>query len=199
MRSIILDVETNTLSTENMEVLQIAYIIIDNFKIKKTYSEYFYSSVSKPIEPEAYRVHGLFREKLFGLANRDFSDFIPELIQEIKLCDSIIGHNVVFDIDAIKTYDNPVLNKKLDELIIEDTCNHYLNYIGVQTYSEGSYFIKCPSLNEALSMLINNGLDFDNLKVEFKSYFPTKDSNFHDAAFDVFVTYKLYIELKRCK
>lgn len=195
MRYVLLDVETNTLSTMGRVIVQLAYIILDNKQIKKTYSEYFYLKDTDYMEPDALALHGLYKEKLSGLANRYFEDSIQELSETLRTCDVIVAHNASFDIGSLRLYGNTNLNNILDNLKVIDTCKDFSKYIGIPIYGKNGYSIKFPSINECTSMLINSGEKYETIVSSFNCYFPNNCFGFHNAAFDVFIVYRLMMKL----
>lgn len=199
MRYIILDTETNTLDDAHKVVLQLAYIIYENGRILKAFSEYFYLPDGYNMDPGAAEVNGLFREKLAGIAKREFSEYLPEFFDVIRNCDAIVGHNVNFDINAIKLYQDYALNCCLDSLQVFDTCTSYLKYIGVLACGKKGYYYKFPSLDECVSMLLNSGSVMSEIKSVFRTVFTNISSNLHDAAFDVYLTLLLFNKLRSCE
>ena len=175
----ILDTETNGLSN-NSDILSIAYIIVnDKNDIIKKVTRYIKGRFNNPM---TYKINGIKQTELDN--GIEFEEVIEELVKDIEICNTIIGHNIDFDIrkimDNIEKYDIKIVNnrtgKKFD---IKDTLNILCTK---KMYKE---HIKTIDMKE-------NKLNL----VDMYRYFYNKDyDGAHDAMNDVIATFECFVKL----
>lgn len=98
MKGLILDTETTGLNSP--QVIELAYLPVDeNLKADKDSMYQGLFKPSKSIEPKALEIHGISMKELEGKPNSsDMKNYAPEVFAD----NYIIGHNIDYDIDAIK-------------------------------------------------------------------------------------------------
>lgn len=98
MKGLVLDTETTGL--KDPQVIELAYLAIDNQLVieKPIYCQLF--KPNKDIEPMALKVHGIHPSKLEGKPNTaHIKTHAPDVFDDNIY---IIGHNINYDIGAIK-------------------------------------------------------------------------------------------------
>jgi len=93
---IILDTETSTFYND---ILQLAYIICDlNGSIIKQINSYVKNRLPST---ESIKIHGITLDKI-KKEGKDFYLIIEELIKDIGTCETIVGHNLHYDLSTIQ-------------------------------------------------------------------------------------------------
>ena len=97
-KNYIVFLDTETASFYN-DVLQLAYIIYDN---KGVLIKQVNSFVKNRLpSSESIKIHGITHEKI-KKDGIEFSTIIDELIKDISTCDTIVGHNIQYDLSSIQ-------------------------------------------------------------------------------------------------
>jgi DNA polymerase III epsilon subunit-like protein len=159
---VLLDTETTGFANTD-HILQLAYVVFNENQILKTFNQII------KIDPKfkitnAY-IHHINNDKCakFGIS---LNDSIDHLINDLKYCKALIGHNLNFDIRMLKNefnrlkYDCSIL----ESIIVEDTMDMSAKKYG-----------KKKKLGELYKLEFNEEM-----------------VNAHDAIFDVMATYKIY-------
>ncbi|MCQ2199142.1 MAG: 3'-5' exonuclease [Paludibacteraceae bacterium] len=175
----ILFLDTETTGLKNPSMLQYAYILCDN-SLNCIESGRSYVKPRKKIEEEAIKIHKITKEKAQRLGCTTNSA-IKHLSKLISMSDTIVGHNVEFDIDVIcndaKAVKNEELLFNLRTKKLFCTMKESTDLLRIDK-GDGSY--KFPTLSELYRRLFQH--DF---------------ANAHDALSDVTATWKCYHELIR--
>jgi len=160
--------DTETSGFDNPDILQLAYIIIDeNNNIIKKANYYIKNRISSV---KAMKIHNITIDKLreFG---KDFYTVINEFIIDLENVNTIIGHNLDFDIRVVlnnlRKYDIKIIINNIEEY------NIFKYFIIYDTYKTSKL---------ALSKLYFN-------------LFNSNINNAHDALGDVEATLKCYLQL----
>lgn len=94
MTAIVLDVETTGLDTSTAQIIELCIMDYADAIPRK-----WRFRPSIPIEEGASAVHGIFAEDLTGCP--EFQDVAPEIWAILQECSSIIGYNVLFDLEML--------------------------------------------------------------------------------------------------
>jgi DNA polymerase III epsilon subunit-like protein len=183
---IVVDTETNGLATSNIdttktkwpELIQIAWISYDernNYLRRKAFS-------IKPngfkLNIDAIRYHGLTLDKL-NIIGEDVKIVLYNFLEDIKNCEIIVGHNVDFDLNVIKS-----------ELI--------RNGMDVEWFDKKKRF--CTMKNDySISLMNGSGIAGDKypkLVDLFNVLYKTNLVPVHSAMHDVVVTHNCYLKVK---
>jgi DNA polymerase-3 subunit epsilon len=160
--------DTETSGFDDIDIIQIAYIIInENNNIIKKQNYYIKDRISSI---KAQKIHNITVDKLRKIG-KDFFDVMNEFIMDLQNVNTIVGHNLDFDIRV-------VLNnlRKYDIKIIVNNNEEYELF---------KYFIIYDTYKKSKVTL--NKLYFD--------LFNDNINNAHDALSDVEATLKCYLEL----
>lgn len=104
-RFIVLDTETTGADPTKDKPIELAYVIVENFKIEMPKS--WFIDAGRPIPPEASAVHHLVDEDLIGA--KTLEELWPEVEPDLK-GQVIVAHNAQFDISMLPPLkDNPVI------------------------------------------------------------------------------------------
>jgi len=166
---IILDIETDGKNT----LVQVSYCIIDNDNNIIVIKDFFIHN--KLGITDFYNKISYFQIQKFGI---DLEKFLNVLSNDLKICDTIIGHNIAFDIRKLTQISKKtkcMLN--FDDLNIVCTMRMSRDLVKVRDKKNR---IKNPKLCELCNFL------------EIES-----DDEFHDACFDVQMTFRCYVELQK--
>ena len=108
---ILLDTETTGFSNNDI-VLQLSYIVFNDYEILKTYNQYV--KINSYVKINNSEIHGITKETCKnGVC---IKDMIDRYISDLKYCKAIVGHNIHFDIRMLK---NEMNRLKLDCSILE--------------------------------------------------------------------------------
>lgn len=159
---ILLDTETTGFANSDV-VLQVSYIVFNKYDILKEYNRIV--KINPKIIIKNSFIHGITNQ----ICNNDgilMCNIINDLLNDIKISKSIIGHNIKFDLRMLK---NEFIRNKYDVLIldslkIEDTMD-----LGIKKYG------KKIKLSELYKLEFNKEME-----------------NAHNAYYDVIATYKIY-------
>jgi DNA polymerase III epsilon subunit-like protein len=158
---ILIDTETTGFSNNDL-ILQIAYIVFNEYEIIKTFNQIIkINTLFKIKNSFIHGINNLICEKN-GIC---IIDALNRLNNDIKYCNSIIGHNTIFDIRMLK---NEYLRNKID-------CT---NFISKKIEDTMTIYGKRIKLGELYFKLFNNHME-----------------NAHNAIYDVLATYKIYNKL----
>jgi DNA polymerase III epsilon subunit-like protein len=162
--------DTETSGFDDVDIIQIAYVIIDeNKNIIKKQNYYVKDRISSI---QAQGIHNITVDKL-RTVGKDFFYIMNEFITDLQNVNTIVGHNLDFDIRAVlnnlRKYDIKIINNNIEEY------NLFKQFIIYDTYK-----ISKVKLNKLYFDLFN-----DNI------------INAHDALSDVEATLKCYLELKK--
>jgi len=165
---IVLDTETSSFYND---ILQIAYVICDkNGNIIKEVNNYVKNRLPSI---ESMKVHGITIDKI-KKDGKDFYLIIEELMKDIGMCESIIGHNIQYDLSTIQ--------------------NDIRNY-GINIIKEDN----SPMLNifEYIKIIDTISLYGKKIKLEELYYHLFKKNiiNAHNALVDVIATKECYFKL----
>jgi DNA polymerase III epsilon subunit-like protein len=162
--------DTETSGFDDVDIIQIAYVIIDeNKNIIKKQNYYVKDRISSI---QAQGIHNITVDKL-RTVGKDFFYIMNEFITDLQNVNTIVGHNLDFDIRVVlnnlRKYDIKIINNNIEEY------NLFKQFIIYDTYK-----ISKVKLNKLYFDLFN-----DNI------------INAHDALSDVEATLKCYLELKK--
>lgn len=179
----ILDVETTGLPNVYTDlntyknVIQISYIIINDDNKEIGRSDFIIKQDS-PIPESSTKIHGITDEKAkkYGI---DFLDAWAIVEQSMKICSTLIGHNISFDINSIKAdlirrgkkEPTILLSKIVDTMKAAEGLNHFF-------FDNGDP--RWPKLTEL-----------------YKFLFEEEMENAHNSLYDVIATKKCFIELDK--
>lgn len=103
---IVLDTETTGADPTKDKPIELAYVVVQNFKIIDTPKSWFIDP-ERSIPPEASAVHHLTDEDIVGA--KTFENFWPEVADDLR-DKVIVAHNAPFDIAMLPPLkDNPVV------------------------------------------------------------------------------------------
>jgi DNA polymerase III epsilon subunit-like protein len=112
---ILLDTETTGFSNNDI-VLQLSYIVFNDYEILKTYNQYV--KINPTVKITNSSIHGITKEICAnGVC---IEDVIQRYISDLKYCKAIIGHNIHFDIRMLK---NELNRLKISTIIIDNIKN----------------------------------------------------------------------------
>jgi len=115
---ILLDTETTGFSNNDV-VLQLSYVIFNDYEILKSYNQYI--KINPNIKITNSYIHGITKETCAnGIC---IIDVLERYTYDLKYCKAIVGHNIHFDIRMLKNEFNRLkLNTNVMDLIkCEDT------------------------------------------------------------------------------
>ena len=109
---IILDTETTGFSNNDI-ILQLSYIVFNDFEILKTYDHLV--KINPKVKITNSSIHGITNDKCEkeGIC---INDILDRFIKDIHYCKAIIGHNISFDIRMLK---NEFIRNNKDFLLVE--------------------------------------------------------------------------------
>jgi len=112
VKNLTMVIDTETSSFYN-DMLQIAYVLCNNKKggkIMKTVNSYIKNRIPSN---DTIKIHGITKEKI-NLEGKDFDKVIEELMKDLSKCESIVGHNLQYDLTTIqndiRTYGVNIVN-----------------------------------------------------------------------------------------
>lgn len=169
----IFDIEANKYGEK--KIVQFAYYVIDDHNkvidcdMYYVFNEGVYSDYYNKIKYPTLKEYGVSPYCLFS-----------KLQHVISQCEILVGHNIItFDCKLIKKYfERFGLNMDLSTKICYDTMKESRYVTNMKNKRGGS---KCATLTE-LSQFFGVGTD-------------SAEANFHDALYDVHITYLCYINL----
>jgi len=170
MKAITLDLETDG----KYKIIQIAYFISEDNKIIKQKNHFLNDGTDtvdyyKKITVEFIREHGIKPQIV-----------LKEVAEDLQICDTIIGHNINFDISKLKNYFYKYKIKYQIPTNIFDTMHKSKNLLNLKNKNGN---LKFPSLKELCKFFCVN---YD-------------DTDAHDGLYDVDVTYQCYCKLNNNK
>ena len=176
---LIFDTETNGIRSDRV-ALQLAWLLADE-KGQTLLSKSYILRQNVSIDPKALEIHGISQSviKSKGVETRIVYN---EFVDDLRRCDTIVGHNISFDIQTVKNdlvalgWDDPFEGK-----ILYCTMNSSKEYVKAK---DRKGYLKNPRLEELAGMLFYNDIS-------------KKFEGCHDALFDVQLTAKCFFELKR--
>jgi hypothetical protein len=181
-------------------ILQLSYIIYDlsNPESSKIYDKYIFITKEEgnKISKAASNVHGITYENLIKKNQKYLStieDSMDELLEDMKVCDKIIGHNIAFDreriIDEIKRIQSSTIfgfhydyyKAFLENLSVKDS--FYCTMIQTKEFcgipgKRGNAF-KNPKLSEAYRIMFG--------------YEPNEKA-LHNALIDIILCLRIYMK-----
>lgn len=171
---LIFDIESNKYGEK--KIVQIAYYVIDELDnvidcdMYYVFNEGVYSDYYKKIKYPTLKEFGVAPHYLFH-----------KLQHVISQCDVLVGHNITtFDCKLLKKYFAKLnLNIDLDEKICYDTMKKSRYITNLKNKKGGS---KCATLAE-----LSQFFELEN----------NSDENYHDALYDVHITYLCYVNLAK--
>ena len=184
-------------------ILQLSYILYDTEDPEnaKIFNKYIDIPDNIVISEDSMAIHHITREKIQSAPpeNRGTIDqALKEFIDDVKLAELVIGHNVQFDRKMVvaellrmgKENNLPQLNDMMNDANFECTMNettevcnlkYKQNYIDKNGIATFFYKIKSPKLSEAYK--------------HFFGYEPTGEA-LHDALVDVVVCLRIFCKYK---
>lgn len=181
---IFLDTETTGLDPYWNQICQLSYIITDD-NMNITAAKNFFLDVDVDIELGALRTHGLSKDKLKKLSKGiKFVDIAEEVYNDFKN-QYVVCHNVDFDTSFLEKEINET-SRKFDIENTFCTMEYYTDILQIRNY----YGYKWPKLEEVIAYL---DLNIDVLYSEAKKVFSDSEK-YHDSRFDVYLTYKIYMD-----
>ena len=165
---VVLDVETDGFN----KIIQICYFIIDDKNNILSKHNYLLCNKGYPID--YYKKIVRDDIKNYGVCPKEM---IKKLNNDMKYCDTIIGHNILFDI------------RKL---------NKYCEYFG-EKFDCPKNIIDTMFSSRKIVCAKNKNNNIKNPKlIELCQFFDItiSDDSFHDALYDVQCTFNCYIKLK---
>jgi DNA polymerase III epsilon subunit-like protein len=159
---ILLDTETSGFANSDY-VLQLAYVLFNNNQILKSYNQII------KIDPKfkitnAY-IHHINNDKCARLGI-PLNESLDRFNSDLKYCNSIIGHNVNFDIRMLR---NEFNRQKYDCSLLESIKKEDTMSLSIKKYG------KKNKLGELYKLEFNEEME-----------------NAHNAFYDVMATYKIY-------
>ena len=189
MKILLLDTETTGL--KNAQICQLSYIIFDP-TLKKAIGRNFYLKVDR-MEAGAEKVHGLSMEKLDILSEgKRFADVAEQFLNEARLCDIIVAHNIKFDIERIQEEYRRLGIDIGDAFSMSKrfcTMMYYTNICKIPNPRNPKQY-KFPKVEEVMAFL---RIDNETVVYQAKEIFG-ECQGFHDARFDITATLKLLLE-----
>jgi hypothetical protein len=158
---ILFDTETTGFANYDI-VLQLAYVVFNDVEILKSYDQIV--KIDPKVSIKNSHIHGITNKK----CNTDgicINDMLNRFVKDVHFCNSLIGHNVGFDIRMMK---NEFNRHKFD-------CSIFENKNIIDTMDLYGSRIKLGELHIRL--------------------FNEEMINAHNALFDVMATYKIYKKL----
>ena len=208
MKFVIFDTETSDLRGE---VIQLSYMVVDErFEIVEFDS--FYCDTTMKITQGAFNVHGISNELLEVLSEGKFlEDYLLKdpnrrsiFIDGVGL--TFMGYNVNYDIERMNQSLLPT-GKCLTSMV------NTSSLVGLSEAFSYSYdlmkaakdYLRVPKfikLSQAVDFIVkrkNPDLDIDFLYELYKEKFnlKTRGGTYHDASYDVFCTYMLFLSLNQ--
>jgi len=158
-------------------IVQIAWILYDNYQILKKEASYIIKPENFEISKKAQKVHKITQQRaeLEGIC---INEILPEFIDDLRNANILIGHNINFDLNVIKSellrnslYDDSLFDKEIHDTMIEST-----------------KYCRIPG---------KNGYKWPTQKELYKILFDKKIRGLHDALKDARVTAKCFYRLCR--
>lgn len=148
----------------------------------------YFNTIDRKIEPQAIQTHGITNSRLVELAEgKSRTEVGAEISSMLEKVNYIIGHNVGTDISLLQKdfyYRKPINLKVLDSNI---------------RYKSSPNFNKLSRLNIACEKVFGDRI-LTELIPEFKAKVRSKlEPRYHSAAFDAYMSGKLYFELSGYK
>lgn len=197
MRGMVFDLETTGLY-DPIDIIQLSYLIfdVDSGHPIGQGRERFFLPCRVEIDPNAYCASGISEEFLFTVTDSTFKDFVPEFTEILKNVDILIGHNISgYDLRVLHSYNDNTLNNLLDNKQVIDTMKDFMHILFKLTCLKKSTEITKSYLKlaECYYFLLRNGYTQTMVEEGFKQIFPNVDGHFHNASFDVYITYLTYL------
>lgn len=197
MTSMVFDLETTGLN-DPVDIIQLSYLIFNDEtgEIKQPGVLTYFIPSRTDISPDAFAVSGISEEFLYTYTKKTFQDYISTFKDILKDVDILIGHNITgFDLVVLQNYKDTELNAILRSKKVIDTMKNYLNVLHKITCNKDSsgWSRRFLKLSECYYTLLRNGYDREKIQEDFKKTFKLQTSAFHNAAFDTYVTYLVYL------
>lgn len=189
MRIIVFDTET----TERYpgKICQLSYIMKDDNA--PPIGKNFYFTVPY-VNPEAQAVHGLSVEALKRLSKgKVFKDFAEEINSDFISADLLIAHNFNFDRRFMQKEFVIALKQCFSYGKVLDTMDYFTPIMKMYSYID-AFEYKAPKLEE-LAMYLN--INEKHAMKVCAEIFGSEDIGFHDARYDIVVTYLCYVQAVR--
>jgi DNA polymerase-3 subunit epsilon len=173
--------DTETTGFRPGSICQLSYIVLEDLTILQAKNYYFKVDY---VEPGAERVHGLSVARLKALSgNRVFEDHYTEIAEDFETADTIIAHNIDFDMSFMRAEFN-----RCDYYYAPSTqfctMKHFTNVCRLVGNYQGQY--KWPKLEEVMN---HYNIRNETLISMTNQLFGTTGANYHDARTDVVATY----------
>jgi len=119
---ILLDTETTGFLNSDI-VLQLSYVVFNDYEILKSYNQYV--KINPNFKITNSFIHGITKETCENGAC--ITDVLQKYISDLKYCKAIIGHNINFDIRMLKNEFNrlKINTNVIDSIKCEDTMTIY--------------------------------------------------------------------------
>lgn len=178
MKIIVFDTETTSLKPG--QICQIAYLTIENGEV---HGKSMFFTVDQ-MDERSQGVHGFSMEMLKTLSGgKTFSDCAQEIFKDFSSCETIVGHNVSFDMRFLKAEFERV-NLALQNPKTFCTMNHFTGNMKMRRKFQ-SYKPKPPKLIELKEYF---GLEDTLIEEKATEWFGGSGYQ-HDARFDAAMTF----------
>ncbi len=178
MKIIVFDTETTSLKPG--EICQIAYLSVENGCVQ---GKSMFFTVDQ-MDERSQGVHGFSMEMLKTLSGgKTFSDCAREIFDDFSSAETIVGHNVAFDMRFLKAEFERV-NLALVNPKTFCTMNHFTGNMKMRRKFQ-SYRPKPPKLIELKEYF---SIEDDFIQAKASEWFGDS-GNQHDARFDAAMTY----------
>lgn len=144
MKSLIYDLETNSLCTKTGYITEFGFILVDDDKVIASRSTLF--KIPVKLSNNIVELTGITDYMLAD--KKPFEAFAPYIKKLFESCDEIIGHNIIgFDNKFLmSSFERAGVNVRLPNSF--DTMNHYKTYFGKQ-----------PNLSELHNRFVGGGFE----------------------------------------
>jgi DNA polymerase III epsilon subunit-like protein len=205
----VLDTETSGIKTNKKDcddpyILQLSYIIIENFKILKKVDK-FVKLKNNVITKEAYDIHNISFEmcKNKGVPVKDL---ILDLMIDIEDIDLFVGHNFKFDYDMLRIETKRLVNS-IDadfpmKFLLVTNLNDIINISNEKIYctmKEGKPLCKLTYKNKKDQLIPKK----PKLSELYQYLFNKNPKNMHNSFNDIVATlrcfYKMYDGIDICE
>ena len=186
---IVFDTETNGFSPIDNEIVQLSYILYDIQKQEVIYSTELQRDIVKIdgyISKKLTKIHGISKQDT--LDKRPIKEHLDEFIEYCNQANTIVGHNVQFDINMVIGQ----INKIFDTLTPEEQ-SKYTTFI--ERFEDVTY-CTLKHARKKCEEYIENPKQKAKLETVHKILFKQQASGqLHNALVDVSVTLRVYLKL----
>lgn len=212
MKIMVVDTETSGLPLTSVSnplslhlfpyILQLSYIIYDTNlnEIISTYDTLIKTDIE--ISQESTNVHGITQQKIQE-SGIDLTAALTQFVTNVKTVDMLVGHNIKFDINMIKTelyrflypsvYADVIVTSKEVELFRDGS--RILNQI--QTYCTMAKTKSMCNIECINNATLKPYIKFPSLGELHNHLFGYLPDDLHNSLIDCFITLKCYIHIKK--